>query len=104
MVATKFVQISRSQKISLFLTPTFNLIKAPLADVPVWSTDNFRLVTLRPSTDGLQCDVLSNGDLGVCNVTVNAVGQTSLSITTQVTIISNLADDLSLDISVPVPQ
>lgn len=104
MAATVFVQMSRSQKVTLFSQATLNNKQAPLVSGPTWSIDNPLLATLRPSADGFTCDVVAAGTIGVCNVTCNAVGQTPVSVTTQVTIVTDYADTLSVTYGTVVPQ
>jgi hypothetical protein len=97
-------QMYRTQKITIFAAPSLKTLEAPLASNPVWSVDVPLLVTLRPSTDGLSCDVVANGPTGVVNVTMTATGQTLITQVVQITIVTDYADTITLTTSSPIPQ
>lgn len=97
-------QIYRNQKITLFAQPMFNNLQAPLVAPPVWTVDLPLLVTLRPSVDGLRCEVVASGILGTVNVTVTALGQTTLQQTVQINILTDFADTLGVTAGNPIPQ
>jgi hypothetical protein len=104
MAATVFVQITRSQRVTLYAATTLGVADAPIVSGPDWEVDNPGICTIVPSADGYMCDVFATGTPGVCNVTCTATGQALMTVTTEVTVITDYADTLRVTTSTAIPQ